>query len=475
MSVNPGSLGAKTRLDSWKEIAAFFGRDERTVKRWEKERGLPVYRMPGSARGGVFAYAEELTQWMDGAERSGAEAAPQPAPAALVNPATSQAAAQGSTSADRLLAPVPPLSSRGWSRFLPWLVPVLIVSTVAIIFSAGHHATSLKQTLAAAHVPSAEAQDLYLKGRYHWNKRNPDDLNKAVDYFTQAIVRDPSYAQAYVGLADCYNLLREFSVMPATEAYPRARAAAEKAVELNPSAADAHSSLGFALFWGYADVAGAEREFKRALELEPDNTRAHHWYATFLAEIARFPEALEEIERSRRLDPSSTPIMADKGFILAVGGQLDAGEALLKQIDAADPTFLSAHQYLSWIYRDQGRYSLYFDEEETAARLQHDAKAESDVAADRQIFAAGGYPAVLQARLKRDQKLYEHGQASDFTLAADYAQLGEKQPALQHLEKAYAQHDLNLCTLLINGGLRQLHDEPEFRSLAAKVGLPEVR
>ncbi len=263
--------------------------------------------------------------------------------------------------------------------------------------------------------------------------------------------------------------------MPAGEAYPRARAAAEKAVELDPSAADAHDSLGFALFWGYARVADAEREFKRALELDPDNTHAHHWYATFLAEIGRSPEALEEIERARRLDPSSTPIMADKGLILAIADQPDAALALLKQIEMADPSFLSAHQYLSWIYRDRGEYVLYLDELETTARLQNDAKAAADVAHDKQIFTAGGYHAVLQARLKRDQQLYERGLASEFTLAADYAQLDDKQTALEHLEKAYGQHDLNLCTLLVNGGFRSLHDQAEFRDLVTKVGLPPLR
>src|ERR1019366_4026317 len=141
-----------------------------------------------------------------------------------------------------------------------------------------------------------EAQDLYLKGRYYWDKRTPDDLNKAVDFFTQASIRDPNYAQAYVGLADCYNLLREYAAMTPEEAYPRALAAAKTAVELDDSSAEAHNSLAFVTFYWNWDVAGAEREFRRALELNPTYVVAHHWYATFLMTIGRLPEALEQID-----------------------------------------------------------------------------------------------------------------------------------------------------------------------------------
>ena len=160
---------------------------------------------------------------------------------------------------------------------------------------------------AAPHVPAAEAQDLYLKGRYYFEKRTPADLNQAVDFFTQAIVHDPGYAAPYVGLADSYNLLREYSAMLPEEAFPRALAAASKAVELDPNSAEAHNSLAFASYWGFFDAATADREFKRAIELDATLPRAHHWYATFLVAIQRNQEALVEIERARRLDPSSHP------------------------------------------------------------------------------------------------------------------------------------------------------------------------
>jgi tetratricopeptide (TPR) repeat protein len=193
----------------------------------------------------------------------------------------------------------------------------------------------------AAYRPNLEAEDLYLKGRYFWNKRTPEDLNKALDLFTQAIVRDPGYAQAYVGLADCYNLMREYSVMPPNEAYPRALAAAKKAVELDDNSAEAHNSLAFATFYWTWDAPTAEREFKRAIELNADYVAARHWYATFLMVTRRYPEAIREIEIARKLDPSSTPIVADKGFILYLAGQPAQGMT----IQTTWPNRRESHRY----------------------------------------------------------------------------------------------------------------------------------
>src|ERR1700690_4450127 len=139
------------------------------------------------------------------------------------------------------------------------------------------------------HPANREAEEFYLKGRFYWSKRTPDSLNKAVDSFTQAIVHDPNYAQAYVGLADSYNLLREYTLMPPSEAFPRALAAAKKAVELDPLSSEAHASVAFVSFYGMWDARTAEVEFQRAIELNPNNAVAHHWYATYLVSIHRVP------------------------------------------------------------------------------------------------------------------------------------------------------------------------------------------
>lgn len=468
MAANLDPLAAETRLDSWKEIAAFFGRDERTVKRWEKERGLPVHRVPGSAHGTVFAYSGELTRWLQGTgEESVISRSERVVPVAgtLASSLPSRGA-RGSVTAAR----------RGVLRTPVWILPVLLLAGFLFSFSIGHREIGFKNALAVARQPDAAAQDLYLKGRYYFEKRTPDDLNKAIDFFTQAIVHDPGYAPAYVGLADSYNLLREFAAMPAQEAYQRAFAAAQKAVELDPNSAEANNSLAFASFWGYLDAAAAEREFKRALELDPNFTRAHHWYATFLAEIGRTQEALAEIERARQLDPSSKAILADKGFILAGAGRTEEARTLLKQMEASDPNFASAHFYLAdMVYRRQGNYEAALEESHTAATLRHDTALEEQIAAEQSAYQKGGVQGLLEYQLTSARQAYERGSGSPYPLAEAYANLRQRDEAMKYLQLARQQHDPGLASLTTSFAFRYLHSDPEFRDLVTQIGLPPVR
>src|SRR3984885_12867524 len=217
------------------------------------------------------------------------------------------------------------------------------------------------------------AADLYLKGRYYWNKRTPEDLQKGVDFFTQSIVADPGYARAYVGLSDCYGLLREFAAMPDSEAWPRAFAAARKAVELNDSLAEAHSSLGFDLFYGALDLKAGEREFKRAAELNPNYAEAHQWYGTALMSVGRLQEASDEMARARELQPASRSILSDQGLLLFYQGKRDRAIEQLRQVEAAEPTFRSAHTYLSYIYFHSRDCRNFLSESRKAAESAHDA------------------------------------------------------------------------------------------------------
>jgi tetratricopeptide (TPR) repeat protein len=483
MAAHSEPLPAKQRLDSWKEIAAFFDRDERTVKRWEKERGLPVYRVPGSARGGVFAYAEELAEWLK-APLHDWEAVESPAVEKTAVEAGSHRAVPGNLLTIRvpvdLPAPalhlVPPPSRMATAKTFLWLVPLLLIAGSFLVFSFSHREPRYKNALAAPQPPSAEAQDLYLKGRYHFEKRTPDDLNQAVDFFTQAIVHDPNYAAPYVGLADSYNLLREFSVMPPQEAFPRARSAAAKAVELDPNSAEAHNSLAFASFWGFFDVATADREFNRAIELNPSLPRAHHWYATFLIETGRTQEALAEIERARQLDPSSTPILADKGIILAVAGKTEEARTLLMQLAASQPEFVPPHRYLAQdIYFREGNYAGYLTESGTVARLRHDARAQKNIDLEKAAFERGGRRGLFEERLTTTLELFNRGAGSAFDVAEAYAALGQDSNALKYLELAYQRHDLLLTTLTTNEEFQHLHQDQQFRELVAKVGLPPAQ
>jgi hypothetical protein len=236
------SLG--TRLDSWKEIAAYLGKVERTVKRWDVDRGLPIHRVPGGGRASVYAYTHELDEWVKLTKTQESEAA-------LV--ATREDAARGQSSVTTFGAPdgsamansrVPQASAPRSVLRRNWLLAScgLLLAGVggAAVYSAGIRATgqrlsqALQGLFANIHAESEpgtsiavsdsekrQARDLYLKGRYEWNQRTPDSLNRALDYFTQAILHDPGYAQAYVGMADTYDLLREYSTMPDSEAYAR--------------------------------------------------------------------------------------------------------------------------------------------------------------------------------------------------------------------------------------------------------------
>ncbi len=453
MVANRDPLAGK-RLDSWKEIAAFFGRAERTVKRWETERGLPVRRVPGSGRGVVFAYSDELAEWLKG--KSSELEADETASGEAGEPASVEARAGTAGVRPRITA----------ARIAAWVVPLVLAAALIVAFSVGNRGLHFK-ALANRHAPNPEAQDLYLKGRYYWDRRTPEDLNKAVDYFMQAIVKDPSDAQAYVGLADCYNLLREFGAMPPTEAYPRALAAAQRAVELDDTSAEAHNSLAFVTFWWSWQAATAEREFKRALELDPNFVRAHHWYGTFLLARHRHAEAFDQIERARRLEPASTAILADKGLLLWRSGQRREAIALLRQLQTTEPSLSSTYAYLGVIYWESKDYPGALAQWRRLAELRRDEAGLAIADARERGFAAGGLQGLLEAELPVQQEWFARGSASAYDLAQTCAALGKKQEAIAYLRTAFERREADMLTG--DPVIPVLSDEADFRQLQAEV------
>jgi len=324
--------------------------------------------------------------------------------------------------------------------------------------------------------PSAnrEAEDFYLKGRFYWNKRTPESLNQAVDAFTQAIAHDPNYSDAYVGLADCYNLLREFSAMPGNEAYFKAFAAARKAVELDPQSSEAHASLAFVTFWGMWDAPGAEKEFRQALELDPNNVKAHHWYATFLHALGRNDEALNEIDLARQLAPDSSSILADKGALLWAAGRREPALQLLQQLETAEPDFISPHRYLSVAYFDTGDYLRYIAELKKEALLTNDAAKLSTAEAAAKGLAQGGERGLLEAQLAEQLKLYAQGKMSPYFVAQTEARLGHSREALKYLTLCIQSHDERVLGVSFDQGFASLRSDPAFDQLLAKIGLPPL-
>jgi len=365
-----------------------------------------------------------------------------------------------------------------------WVLPALALLLVAWSFRPSYRAKASSKnrraeitSTAVSPRPSSnpEAEDFYLKGRFYWSKRTPEDLNKAVDFFTQSIVHDPSYAPAYVGLADCYDLLREYSGMPGTEAYPRALAAARKAVELDDSSSEAHASLAYASFYGMWDASTAEREFRRAIELDAKNAAAHHWYATCLMTLRRYPEAFAEIERAQAIDPASKSILADRGEILFQAGRSDEAMNLLKQMETAEPDFMSPHRYLKRMYLASGDYPDYLAELKKEAQLMQDDSALALANAGERGFAANGREGMLRAMLPLQKKMFEQGRFSAFYLAETFSLLDEKREALAYLKSDFDQHDEIFPLVESDPVFNSLHDDPAYRDLVARMGFPEQK
>jgi DNA-binding winged helix-turn-helix (wHTH) protein/Tfp pilus assembly protein PilF len=396
-------------------------------------------------------------------------------------PPASVAVSQASTSAATIDAHIPftaPQHSQTPAayRLSPWnllyLIPLLILLTALWTFRGSRTANA---SLHPLHPSNQQAKDLYLQGRYYWSRRTPDDLHKAVDYFTQAIVHDPGYADAYVGLADCYNLLREYTGMPASEAFPRARAAAAKAVELDENSSQAHASLAFVSFWWSWDGATSDREFHRAIELDPNNAIAHHWYAMTLLDSGRFPQALAQIEWAQALDPSSRSILADKAAILNhMAGREKEALDLLQQMEKADPAFISPHRYLKTIYVESGDYRDYLVELRQEASLSNDASAVEVADTAAKGFAANGAQGMFEALRSKQQAMLEQGKMDPYLLALTCAREGNKTDALKYLKAAYDQHSQDLPGVGIDHAFVELRDEPGFQEIKVAMKLPSA-
>ena len=431
MGLNGNGAGRPGRLKSWKEIAAFFGADERTVKRWEAKRGLPVHRPPGGAKATVYADTAELETWLKGE-------APEPPP--------------------------PTARRRTWA--FPAAAILLIVAAGAGLLLRGASPAGAS----AHHQPSQEVADLYFAGRYNFERRTPESLNRAVQLFGQAVRRDPDYAEAYAGLANCHLLLREYAGVPDSVAYPRARAAAERALALDDNLADAHAARAFVSFFYDRDFAAGLGGFQRAIALDPSSAGAHHWYATALYHAGEVAGALDQINAAQRLEPQSHAILADKALILFVAGHGDEAVALLRQMEAADPDYLSPHAYLSQIHLARRDYPAWLAEERIAARLTGSADRASVVVAAERGYAAGGAPAMFEAMLARQSQLYAAGREHPFTLAATYALAGRRAEAMRALGVAFRDRDPYLVGLRIDTRLASLHGTPDFQRLAVSVG-----
>jgi eukaryotic-like serine/threonine-protein kinase len=325
-----------------------------------------------------------------------------------------------------------------------------------------------QQQLARQDTANPDAYQLYLKGRYYWNKRTAEGLRRAIEQFQQATDKDANYALAYVGLADCYLVLEQYAGTPTSETLPKAQAAVLRALQIDDSLAEAHASLAQAYkqSWQFEE---AEKEFKRAIELNPNYPTAHHWYSQYLVTMGRLNEAVTEIKRAQQLDPLSPVISAAAASTYRQKGDLDAAIEHCKEISELDPTFRFAHACLGGVYQKQGRYGEAIGEFRKA--VEASGNASENLSALGHCYAISGRRSEALATLKELEKKYAKRESAAFNLAAVYAGLGEKDQAFAWLEKDFQSRNGTLFQITFLPTFDTLRSDPRYADLLRRMGL----
>jgi eukaryotic-like serine/threonine-protein kinase len=326
-----------------------------------------------------------------------------------------------------------------------------------------------REVLAKRYTENAEAYELYLKGRFFWNKRTPDATRRAADYFQQALNRDPTYALAFAGLAECYRTLPITGDEPARIAFPKAKQAALRALELDDSLAEAHTSLGFIKLFYDWDWDGSEKEHRRALQINPNNSMAHLGYAHLLSNIGRHEEALTEAEHAVRLDPVSPYVGALNGLFLFQAHRYSESVVSLRKTLEIDPNFWIAQLTIGKNYDHEGRYG---------DALVAFAKAQEFSGGTTEPISARGYTYAVAGRVKEAQQALvelrataEQRYVPPYNFALVYEGLGNSDESLRWLERAYEERDVHMIFLAVDPRWDKLRNDPRFVHLLARLNL----
>jgi len=328
-----------------------------------------------------------------------------------------------------------------------------------------------RKRLTKRHTLDTEAYHLYLKGRYYWNKRTQEGLERGIEYFKQAIEKDPGYALAYAGLADSYYLLAgtAYGALPPREAIPRAKAAALKALQIDDTLAEAHASMALVLINEW-DWLGAEKEYKRSIKLNPGYATVRQWYAFYLMARGRLEEALREAKRAHELDPLSIIINRDLGLLFYYARQPDRAIEQYRKTIELDPNFALAHQALGRACLEKGMYPQAVEHMQRAASLAGKSVAMSAALAHAYAVAGNKDDAktILGELLERSRQSH----VEPISIAVIYVGLGENETALEWLEKAYEERSVGLLTLKVHPIFDGLRSDPRFQELLHRIGLP---
>jgi len=332
-----------------------------------------------------------------------------------------------------------------------------------------------KQQVTKQGTENPEAYQLYVKGRYYWNKRTNADIKTAISYFNQAIDKDPGYAVAYSGLADAYAILTGYGGDP-NEDVAKSNAAAEKALELDPTLGHPHVVLATNKFEHDWDFAGGEAEFRKALQLDPNDATAHQWFAEDLAALGgREQEAIDEANRAYQLDPLSPIVSLARATVYFRVRQYDKAIEVVKTIVADNPTFGRAHSGLGSAYWEEHKYPEAFQEWKTGAQLEGDKNFAEWAAATEAGYRSGGTAEALRKGIEVElaQIKAKSGYISPYGLAEQYAELGDKEHAFQWLDTAYEQHNAGLEGIRTDPSFDPVRSDPRYAELVRKIGLPQ--
>jgi TolB-like protein/Tfp pilus assembly protein PilF len=326
-----------------------------------------------------------------------------------------------------------------------------------------------QKRLAKRSTENTESYQLYLKGRYYWNLRTQQTLKRAVDYFQQAIEKDPGYALAYVGRADCYEVFAGHELEPPRECMPKAKAAATKALEIDNTLAEAHATLAWTLTTYDWNWAGAEREFQRSIELDPNYATAHHGYGVCLGVTARTEQALASLKRAQQLDPLSLIISASLGQELHYARRSDeAIEEIRKTLDM-DPSFATEHWWLGLPYEQNGMHREAIVEFQRAFELTGGNPYSRG--ASGHAYALAGNREKAQQVVADLRELAKRRYAAPFDTALIYAGLGDKERALEWLEKAFDDRSWGIGFLKVDPRFDSFRADGRFSNLLRRMGL----
>lgn len=516
-------------LDSWKEIAVYFGREVRTVQLWEREEALPVHRHLHKARGTVHAFRSELEAWK--LSRHSCVSRTRETTSVVVIPFENQTSGclpssfalglvedlvtnLGSIQSERVVvvARPPRMPQSGTQRDLQrWArsckanyilsgsvrqskdrvrvcAQLIRASNMTYVWAAGFEnpeadmitvqkdiasritrgliqALLLRSNFSAPSVGSAF--EAYLRGRFFWNKRTATDVNRAVLYFEQAVGANPNCGLAYAGLADSYNLLGFYGELAPEEARCFARSAANRALQIDHGLAEAHASLAETFFGFEWDATAAEREFKRAIELDPAYATAHHWYGNFLSALGRHEEAIAEVQQARQLDPLSLVINVWLGVVLHYASKYDKAIQQYQRALDLDPNFPMAHAYLGLAYEQTRRF-----DQAIAAYQKALSLSDGHVTIKAMLghtYAVCGMAEEARQILRELEALSGRTHFCLTNVALIYNGLGERNNALNCFERSYEERCPGMLGLQIEPRLSSLRSEPRFQRLMRRV------